>query len=447
MSNVHADTDRIELGLGVALLVLALFGLAGCGRGSAQGENGGGAAPEERAAIAVRTVAAVAEQQPVTLTLDGTLVADEESRVTSVVPGRVIEVLVERGSVVEENAPLVRLRDVDYRLQAAAARAQLDQARARLGLEDQTSAPRPAAEMPEVRAAQADAELAESNARRAEELAQRGVLAAQGLEEARSRAASARERYQTALQNARASITALSSARVALSQASTSANEATVRAPFAGEIAERMVSVGEYVSPQSPVVTLVRTDPLRIELQVPQQHLMDVRAGQRVTLVVDAVPDRTFEAVVRYVSAAVRTETRGLTVEAVVPNPDRVLRPGLFAQARLSTGGTREVAVVPPDAVYTQAGVDRVFVVEGGRVEERVVSVSDRTSERVVIAEGVRAGEMVAIDSLDQLADGVAVTVEAGSAAPAVPAPTAAGTGTGTGTDTGSGAAAVPSEG
>jgi RND family efflux transporter MFP subunit len=160
-------------------------------------------------------------------------------------------------------------------------------------------------------------------------------------------------------------------------------------------------------------VTLVRTDPLRIELVVPQQHLMAVRPGQTVRLTVDAVPDRTFEATVRYVSAAVRTDTRGLTVEAVVANPDRVLRPGLFASARLETGGTREVAVVPASAVATAAGVDRVFVVEGGRIEERVVSISERTSDHVVIAEGVRAGEQVAIDQLDRLADGALVTVAA----------------------------------
>jgi RND family efflux transporter MFP subunit len=399
--------ERPRSSRGTSLLVLALA-LAGCGRGTAQGEHNNAA--QTRDPVSVHVAIAEARQEPLTLELDGSLLADEESNVTSVVAGRVLEVYVERGAVVEAGQPLVRLRDVDYRLQARSARAQLEQARARLGMEDTSAnAPRPT-EMPDVRAAQVDSELAESNLRRAEELAQRGVLAAQGLEEARSRAASARERYQTAMNNARASVAALDSARVALSQASTSASEATVRAPFGGEIAERMVSVGEYVSPQSPLVNLVRTDPLRIELSVPQQHLSAVRVGQTVSLRVDAVPGRDFAATVRYVSASVRRDTRGLTVEAVVPNGDRLLRPGLFATARLETGGTREVAVIPALAVSSGAGVDRVFVVKDNSVEERVISIAAREGDRVVVGEGVAAGETVATDLLDQLADGIAVT-------------------------------------
>ncbi|MCB9592367.1 MAG: efflux RND transporter periplasmic adaptor subunit [Sandaracinaceae bacterium] len=388
------------------LMTALALPLAGCG-GDASAADAQSAAAATVVAVSIAPVEV--RQRPVALELDGTLVADEDSNVTSVVAGRVTEVLVERGSVVEEGAPLLRLRDVDYRLQARAARAQLDQARARLGMDGNAT---PNVEtLPEVVAAQNDRQLADNNLRRAEELAQRGVLTQQGLDEARAAAANARERHQSALNNARVAAASLASARVALSQASTAASEATVRAPFGGEIADRMVSVGEYVSPQSPLVTLVRTNPLRIELSVPQRHLQSVQPGQAVLLRVDSVPDRTFEATVRYVSASVSRTTRGLTVEAVVPNPDRLLRPGLFATARLETGGTQEVFVVPATAVHTAAGVSRAFVVRDGHIEERVVSVADRTEEEVVVAEGLAAGEQVATGSLDQLADGVAVTV------------------------------------
>ncbi|HEY8430958.1 MAG TPA: efflux RND transporter periplasmic adaptor subunit [Sandaracinaceae bacterium] len=393
-----------------AALPLALaLALSACGGG----EDGRAAAAtsSEPEPIPVRVAAVEARQRPVALELDGTLIADEESQVTPVVAGRVVEVLVERGSIVREGDPLVRLRDVDFRLAARSARAQLEQARARLGMQSASATPPRPEEQPDVVAARADMELAASNLARAEELAQRGVLSPQALEEARSRAAGARERYQTALNNARASIAALESARAALSQATTSAAEATVRAPFAGEIADRRVSVGEYVSPQTPLVTLVRTDPLRIELQVPQRHLTAVQPGQTVVLSVDAIEGRTFEARVRYVSASVRQDTRGLTVEAVVPNPDRLLRPGLFATARLETGGTEEVAVVPSSAVLTTAGVSRAFVVREGRIEERVLSVAAREEGSVVVAEGLSPGEQVVVEGLERLADGVPVTI------------------------------------
>ncbi|MEZ4338179.1 MAG: efflux RND transporter periplasmic adaptor subunit [Sandaracinaceae bacterium] len=389
------------------LALLTASFLVGCGHG---GPSGDVAAVEDRPPVAIHVAVAEARQIPDSIALDGTLVADEESQVTSVVPGRVMEVLVERGDTVTEGQPLFRLRDVDYRLQARAARAQLDQARARLGVDPQGNLPA-ADDTPEVRSAREASELAQANLRRSEELAQRGVLSPQQIEEVRSRAATARDQYQSALNQSRASLASLASARVALSQASTSAGEATVRAPFAGEIANRMVSVGEYVSPQTPLVTLVRVNPLRLEVQIPQQSLRSVRTGQSIQLRVDALPDRVFDGTIRYISAAVQTATRGLTAEAVVQNEDGQLRPGMFATARLLTGESHAAAVVPARAVLTQAGVDRVFVVSGEAIEERVVVVESREGESVMVSEGVAEGERVATDHLGDLADGVRVTV------------------------------------
>lgn len=391
------------------LLFAAVLLLAGCQHKSDTPKQTATASPDKPIAVHVATVET--EQRPVALLLDGTLLADEQSDVTSVVAGRVREVLVERGSVVKKNDPLVRLRDVDYRLAAQAAQAQLDQARARLGIHGDAAPPNPT-ELPDVQAARTAMELADRNAERADELDKRGVLTAASLDEAHARESSAHEQYQSALNAARASVSALQAAQVALHQARTSASEATVRAPFTGEIADRKVSVGEYVSPQTPLVSLVRTDPLRIELEVPQRHLLAVQPGQTVELTVDAVPGRTFQGTVRYVSAAVGRSSRALTVEAVVQNPDRLLRPGLFASARLHTGGSEKVCIVPEAALHTAAGVSRVFVVDDGRIHEHVVSIGDQSGGKVVLTSGLEGGEHVAIDELDKLADGVAVTVD-----------------------------------
>ena len=366
--------------------------------------------------VAVRVVKTRTEQRPKALLLDGTLLADEQSEVTSVVAGQVREVLVERGSVVKKGAPLLRLRDVDYRLAAQAAEAQLAQARAQLGMQDGTAPPKPD-DLPDVQAARAAMELAKRNAERAEELAKRGVLTEANLDETRARATEARERYASALNGARATLSSLEAAKVALHQANTAASEATVRAPFAGEIADRKVSVGEYVAPQTPLVTLVRTDPLRIELDVPQRALRAVQAGQKVEVTVDALPGRRFEGTVRYVSAALERSSRTLTVEAVIDNPERVLRPGLFASARLQTGEDETVHIVPVAAVYTHAGVSRVFAVEDGKVREQVVTVGERIGDEVVLSGGLDGDEVLAVDALDQLADGVLVRVASTMAA------------------------------
>lgn len=388
-----------------AISSLGLF-LLGCG---------GGAAPTTATTEAARapvampaTITAEGSEAPDTLVLDATLAADEESQVTPIVPGRVVEVLVERGDHVEMGAPLIRLRDTDFRLQARTARASLTASAARLGIDPSEAAPAPDA-TPEVRSAAAEVAVAEEALRRAEELGTRGVFSPQQLDDARARAARAREAHASALNNARASVASLESARTTLSTASTALREATVTAPFAGEIAERSVSVGEYVGLASPIVTLVRTDPLRAEVVVPQDQLSRVHVGLTVRITVDAFPGREFEGTVRYVSASVRRETRGLTVEAVVPNAGGELRPGMFGRVILNLGTTRTVVALPETAVLTEAGVSRAFVILDGVVEERVVEVRDRHDGTVILGSGITPGEIVATERLDELSDGLRV--------------------------------------
>lgn len=387
----------------LACTAILMLALAGCGSGgSAQIEP-----VEERTVARPATVAAEPREVPDVLRLNGTLLADEEANLAPLVPGRVVEVLVERGAVVEEGQPLVKLRDTDYRAQQAAARAAVAQAEARLGM-DGNRVPAPE-ETAEVRSALAQMELADQQYERAQALSERGVYSAAQLDEARTRAETAREQYRLAIQNARGAAAALASAKAQLRQASTAVGDSVVRAPFAGEIAKRNVSVGEYVGPQSQLLTLVRTDPLRLELEIPQNRVLDVRPGQRVRVTLDGVPDRVFEGTVRYVSASVGRQTRALTVEAMVPNPEGILRPGMFARAEIDLARMRDLVAVPPSAILTNAGVHRAFVVSDGIIEERLVTVADRTEDAVLIESGVRPNEQVATENLDQLFDGARI--------------------------------------
>lgn len=409
-----SSPPRIASLVAGASILIGLLG--GCG---GEGSASASAGANERAPVArPATVVAEARQVPDTLLLDATLAADEESQVTPIVPGRVVEVLVERGDHVEEGAPLIRLRDTDYRLTARTARASLEGAAARLGMDASGAAPAPEA-TPEVRSAAAELAVAEESLRRAEELATRGVFSPAQLDDARARAARAREAHATAINGVRASIASLESARSTLSTASTSVREAIVRAPFAGEIAERSVSVGEYVALATPLVTLVRTDPLRAEVVIPQDQLAHIHADLAIRVVVDAFPDRTFDGTIRYVSASVRRDTRGLVAEAVVPNAGGELRPGMFGRVTIDLGTMRDVVEVPEAAVTTEAGVSRAFVIRDDAVEERVVSILDRREGMLIISSGLSGGDEVATERHGELADGVRI-------GPAAPAPTVA---------------------
>jgi membrane fusion protein (multidrug efflux system) len=182
-----------------------------------------------------------------------------------------------------------------------------------------------------------------------------------------------------------------------------------VRAPFGGVVGERLVSVGDYVTRGTKVVSILRVDPLRVELTVPEQYVAAVAAGRAVTFEVDAYPGETFTGQLRFVSPSVTAETRALKIEAVVPNPNHRLKPGFFATARIEQAARQPAILVPAAAVRTVAGTARVFVIAEGRAEERVVMTGQAVGDLVEISSGLKAGERVAASGVDQLVDGVRV--------------------------------------
>ena len=155
------------------------------------------------------------------------------------------------------------------------------------------------------------------------------------------------------------------------------------------------------------VAQVVRITPLRIELTVPEQFVADVTVGQPVSFTVDAFIGRTFEGKVRYVSPSLRADQRALTVEAVVPNSNGELKPGMFATALIQQPKKVDAMLVPSSAVRVISGTSRVFVVAGDHVEERIVTTGQVLDQLVEITSGLKSGERVATENVTQLVDGV----------------------------------------
>ncbi len=147
-----------------------------------------------------------------------------------------------------------------------------------------------------------------------------------------------------------------------------------------------------------------------MQLTVPEQFVSTVKVGASVTLQVDAFPGREFTGTVRYVSPALETNRRALTVEAVVPNQSGDLKPGLFATARIEQPEKSPAVMVPTAAVQTTAGTSRVYVINGDRAEERIVTTGQQLDTQIEIATGLKAGEKVATKNLPQLFDGAKVS-------------------------------------
>ena len=205
------------------------------------------------------------------------------------------------------------------------------------------------------------------------------------------------QRYRQALFQIRQAYQVCRTAEIKLAILKKAVDDTTIRAPFDGWVAEKLVAVGEQISSgmqATKVVTLVRIDPLRLSLTVPQQDIGRIQPGQTVRFHVDSFPDRTFEARVRFIAPVVTNDTRSMVVEAVAPNPDRALRPGLFATAELELPrpGSRAVSC-RLGAVQRTGEVGRVFVVRDGVAREQVVALGEADEAKVEIRAGLTGKE------------------------------------------------------
>jgi len=287
--------------------------------------------------------------------------------------GRVTGLLFREGQFVAEGTPLVRIDDAMLRAQAERAKADRDLAgqqldRMRRLREQNASSP-------------ADLERAEAAGRSAE-----AALALLELQIART----------------------------------------TVRAPFAGVVGQRFVSTGDYVTTATRLLTLQTVDPQRAVIEVPERHAVRLRPGQTVEFTVAATPGRTFRAVVDFIDPVVQDTNRTILVKARAPNADRVLRPGMFIEARLAVATRVGAIVVPEDAVQPLRTANVVWAVVDGKAQRRVVQLGARSQGLVEVVSGVQAGEQVVVGGLERMGEGAPVAprprTPAGDTAAAKPA-------------------------
>lgn len=367
------------------------------------------AVPRASAPVAVTVVKAAEEPLVRHIQASGTLTADEEAQVASEIAGRIVATPVERGSRVAPGAMLVRIAATEAEAQADEAQANAAQLEARLAITAAT--PFAVDRVPEVASARATADLAQADFERVEMLMQRQIVSRAEFDQKKTQAESARRQYEVARNGAEQQYQALLAARARVALARKALADTVVRAPFDGVVAERLVSVGDYVVKGTKVATVMRTTSLRVELTVPQSDIAAVAVGRDVDFTVDAYPGRTFTGRVRYVSPAVRADSRALVVEAVVANETGELKPGLFATARIEKPERTPAILLPRNAIGTVADASRVYVVDGGRGVARLVTLGQSVGEQVEITSGVKAGELVAITAVDRLTDGSTVTI------------------------------------
>ena len=320
-------------------------------------------------ALHVQTATAVERAVPRLLTVTGSLRASQESDLAADASGKVLHTSCERGQAVKKGdiLALVDARAVGFAASAAEAQAKV---------------------------AQSQLEQARRDCERVKHLLETRAISQAEFD--RQTATCASQEWSAA------------AAEAQQQSASKMLGDASIRAPFDGVIGERFVNVGQYVQPNTRVASIYASDPLRLELTVPEANVASVATETPVSFTVVGYGDEAFTGHVKYISPNVRESTRDLVVEALVPNADGRLRPGMFAVAKLPLG-TQLAPVVPAAALVRDDTGTRLFAVIGRQIQERLVQTGESSGDGVAIVAGVKPGDVVVLRPGAEVHDGARV--------------------------------------
>ncbi len=337
--------------------ILMLAALSACKKAES-GSEGGAAGPGGGGPPAMPVEAATARADTVVdaILATGQIEAMQSIELRPDVEGRLVQILVREGSPVAQGTALFKIDDAELKAQVAQIEAERD--------------------------------LARQSLTRTRELLQQKASSQAEL-----------ERAEATMRSNEAQLDLL---RVRLGRT-------VVRAPFAGVMGQRYVSLGDYVTTTTRLAALQTVSPQRATFQVPERYAEQLEPGQRVTFRVAALPGREFTGRVDFVDPIVQLPGRTIMVKARVPNPRRELQAGMFIEARLATAVRPNAVVIPEDAVLPLQGSNFVWVVADGKATRRQVELGVRTPGFVEVKTGVEDAEQVVVGGQERLAEGAPV--------------------------------------
>jgi HlyD family secretion protein len=366
----------------LAVLGLGLYGLWPVITGQTEEEAAAEDAEAPASAATVDAVVAERTSFPLRTQATGHLVPWQRAQLMAEASGPVVERAVQEGARVEEGDLIARLRNREERIALEEARAELLKARATFQSRYVT--------VPDTLALSGTSEASDTTATGENTSTRRATQAA---------------------------VSGFTAARQAVERAKLNLERTRITAPFSGRVADLTVDEGQYVGQGKEICTLLRDARMKVEVDVLESDLVDVREGATARVHVPALgpeddPAAVFEGTVWAINPQVRPESGTGRVTVSVPNPSRRLVAGLFANVRLETERLSGRLVVPDEAVLVRQGRDLVFVVEDGRAQWTYVTVGARSGDYVEITKGVAPGDTVAVDGHFALAHDAPVQVD-----------------------------------
>jgi RND family efflux transporter MFP subunit len=378
------------------MALAALLISSGCKSGypvaSTKNRSAEDAGPRE-----VRTLLVSEVPMEQTISVTGTLAAQDEATVSAKAPGRVRSMTVDLGSQVRRGQLIAELEPRDAQLRLQQAEAALAQARARVGLSPDGADEKVNIEQTGT-VAQARAVLDEARLKRnrSASLFQQGVISRAELDAVEAALKVAESRYQDAIEEVRNRQGLVLQRKSEVELARQQLSDMTIRAPFDGVVQEKTANLGEYLAAGAPVVTIVRVDPLRLRAEVPEREAHSIRSGQEVRVSVEG-DTNIYAGRIARLSPSITALNRLLIVEAEVRNSGQ-LRPGSFARADIVTSGSSLTVAVPTKAIVSFAGIEKVLVIQDGKAVEKPITARRRTADWTEVISGINVGETVIID-------------------------------------------------
>ena len=330
--------------LAVLLLLAAPAACKKANSAAGGGPGGGGFAMPVEVAAAIRDTVVDA------IAATGQIEAVQSVELRPEVDGRIVEILVREGQQVDAGTGLFKVDDAELKAQVARA--------------------------------EADRDVAQRNLERTKQLIAQNASSQADL-----------ERADAGYRSAQASYDLLK----------TRLDRTIVRAPFGGVVGRRLASIGTYVNPQTPLITLQSVNPQHAAFNVPERYADRLRRGQLVSFHVAAIPGKNFSGEVVFVDPVVELPGRTILIKARVPNSEHELQAGMFIEARLATNIRPNAVVVPEDALLPMQGATFVWVVKDGKATQRQVTVGVRTAGWAEVQSGVEAGDQVVVGGLERL--------------------------------------------
>jgi HlyD family secretion protein len=389
------SASATRFGLTLLLSGLAALGCQSDPRPRAEGPARGGEAAGAREVRLTPVARSMFEQ---VVEVSGTLAADEQAMLATKVAGRLATIEVDFASPVKAGQLVAQIETTDYEFGVEQAAAALGQARAQLGLPSKGSKGRLDVDATAiVRQARATLEEARASEARLVKLAEEGLAPQADLDAARATLLRAEASIESAREEVRLREAQVRQRETELEIARQRLADTAIRSPLDGFVQARRASKGEYLAAGAPVAEVVRIDPLRLRLAVPEREAVSLKAGQQVRVRVSGQSKgggaSEHTGVVARLAPSLDAQSRSLMIEADIENPG-TLRPGNFVQARIIVG-QRNVPTVPEAAVVTFAGLQKVLLVDGGKAVERPVTTGDVRDGRVEILSGVKDGDLV----------------------------------------------------